>query len=123
MTGNGVMGYRRLASAEVSLGTPLGLLTESGLRARPAQDSTRAALDKVVRDSVRSGPCYVLFSGGRDASLVLALATRAARDNGVPDPIPVTAVYPGDEDADEREWQRLVLDHLEITEQVVISVT
>src|SRR5690625_1146418 len=115
--------YQRLTAAEVNVASPLGAAQRSDGKNAPTHGSTRAALDRVATESVTGGPCYVLFSGGRDSSLVLALATRAARDNGVPDPIPVTAVYPGDEDADEREWQRLVLDHLEITEQVVISVT
>src|SRR5699024_7542541 len=85
--------------------------------------TTRAALDQVVTEAVTTGPCYVLFSGGRDSSLVLALATRAARSHGVADPIPVTAVYPEDAQADESGWQDLVLDHLGIGDRIVLSVT
>ena len=67
--------------------------------------------------------CYVLFSGGRDSSVILAVATAVARSIGAPDPIPVTAVYPGDSGADESEWQELVLHHLGITNRVVIPIT
>ncbi len=115
--------YQRLTAAEIKVGAPLGSVTT---RTRPVREpvySTRAALDRVVADAVTHGPCYVLFSGGRDSSLVLALATRAAREVGVPDPIPVTAIYVGDERADETRWQNLVLEHLGITERIVLSVT
>ena len=104
--------YQRLTDAEVAVASPLG--SGAVVNDDPAPDArtTRAALDAVVTDAVANGPCYVLFSGGRDSSLVLALATRAARQLGVADPIPVTAVYPDDERADESEWQDLVLEHL-----------
>ncbi len=32
------------------------------------------------------GPCFVSFSGGKDSSVVLAAATRAARRSGLADP-------------------------------------
>jgi len=54
-------------------------------------------------------PCYVSFSGGRDSSLVLAVATMAARKAGLEDPIPVTERYPLATKADEDEWQELVI--------------
>ena len=115
--------YQRLTDAEVAVASPLG--SGAAVNDDPAPDArtTRAALDAVVTDAVANGPCYVLFSGGRDSSLVLALATRAARQLGVADPIPVTAVYPDDEPADESEWQDLVLEHLGVTERIVLPVT
>lgn len=76
-----------------------------------------------MTEAVATAPCYVLFSGGRDSSLVLALAVQAARRLGVPDPIPVTALYPGVEEADEASWQELVLAHLGVGERIVVSVT
>ena len=115
--------YQRLLGTEVKIAAPLGSLRPAVRPDQPSVGHTRAALDQVVSAAVTSGPCYVLFSGGRDSSLVLALATRAARDNGVPDPVPVTAVYPGDEQADESRWQEMVLEHLGITERIVLSVT
>src|SRR5690625_5036297 len=115
--------YHRLSAAEVNVAGPLGEARRPDEQDATLLGGTRAALDRVVTESVTGGPCYVLFAGGRDSSLVLALATRAARDNGVPDPVPVTAVYPGDEKADESRWQQLVLEHLGITERIVLSVT
>ncbi|HLV04716.1 asparagine synthase C-terminal domain-containing protein [uncultured Georgenia sp.] len=122
MTGRPVGHYERLTGSELDVVAPLGTMPPVD-RPQPVDGSTRAALEQVVADSVVRGPCYVLFSGGRDSSLVLALATSAARRLGVPDPVPVTAVYPGDEHADESSWQQLVLDHLGITERIVLSIT
>lgn len=113
--------YERLTAAELRVAAPLGLMPPA---ARPHDDgvSTRAAMEQVVTDAVAEGTCYVLFSGGRDSSLVLAMAVDAARRLGVRAPIPVTAVYPGDEQSDETEWQHLVLDHLGISERVVLTI-
>ena len=118
-----MLSYQRLTDTEVGVAAPLG--SGAVVNDDPAPDArtTRAALERAVTDAVSRGPCYVLFSGGRDSSLILALATHAARQLGVPDPIPVTAVYPGDERADEAEWQDLVLQHLGLTERIVLSVT
>lgn len=115
--------YQRLVGTELKIAAPLGSVPAIRLPDQPSGSDTRSALDQVALAAVTSGPCYVLFSGGRDSSLVLALATRAAREAGVPDPIPVTAVYPGDEEADESRWQDLVLQHLGITERIVLPVT
>ncbi|MGH3612589.1 MAG: asparagine synthase-related protein [Pseudonocardia sp.] len=71
---------------------------------------------------VSAPPCMVAFSGGRDSSVVLAAAVSAARREGLPLPIPVTLSYPGVPEVDEAEWQRLVLEHLGISERVVLAV-
>ncbi|WP_168211868.1 asparagine synthase C-terminal domain-containing protein [Ruania zhangjianzhongii] len=116
--------YQRLTDTEVGVAAPLGSVAV--VNDDPAADArtVRAALERAVTDAVSSsGPCYVLFSGGRDSSLILALATHAARQLGADDPVPVTAVYPGDEQADETDWQDLVLEHLGLTERLVLSVT
>lgn len=82
-------------------------------------DHPRAALEAVVKSAMDGArPCFVSFSGGRDSSAVLAVATHVARTNGLPDPIPVTELYPGDPSADESEWQELVLDYLRLREWV-----
>jgi asparagine synthase (glutamine-hydrolysing) len=75
----------------------------------------------IIEPHVLSGPCYVLFSGGRDSSAVLAVATAIAREAGVANPIPVTGVHPTVPDADEDAWQELVLEHLAITDRVVFE--
>lgn len=79
----------------------------------------RAALEIVVKSAVSgSRPCFVAFSGGRDSSAVLAVATHVARANALPDPVPVTEVYPGNRSANESEWQELVVRHLQLREWV-----
>jgi asparagine synthase (glutamine-hydrolysing) len=79
-------------------------------------------LDNVMRPALERSPCLVSFSGGRDSSALLAWAADLARREGHELPIPATLVIPGDSDADETEWQELVLDHVGISERVVITV-
>ncbi len=79
----------------------------------PAPRGTaRTALEGVLLEHLQRGPCVVTFSGGRDSSAVLALAAHVAAREGLPAPIAATHDFPGDPEADEREWQRAVLDHL-----------
>jgi asparagine synthase (glutamine-hydrolysing) len=76
------------------------------------QITPRAALELVSRRALERPPCGVAFSGGRDSSLVLAIATHVARRDGLPDPVPITRVFPGIEEADEHEFQEAVVRHL-----------
>ncbi|WP_454043032.1 asparagine synthase-related protein [Cellulosimicrobium sp. Marseille-Q8652] len=89
----------------------------------PRTGGARRVLERVVRESLASGPTFVGFSGGRDSSLVLAVATHVARRDGLPLPVPLTLTFPGVEGADETEWQDLVLAHLGLRERVVVRVT
>lgn len=82
----------------------------------------REALDAAILPALLRPPCFVSFSGGRDSSAVLAAATALARREGLPEPVPVTEIYPGVDDADESGWQRLVVDHLGLTEWVRLQV-
>lgn len=96
---------------EVSWGYPVGGL---GIVPRAPSDgkSAREVLERVALEALVRPPCAVAFSGGRDSSLVLAVATHVARREQLPPPIPVTKVYPDAPDADERVWQERVLRHL-----------
>jgi asparagine synthetase B (glutamine-hydrolysing) len=58
-----------------------------------------------------------------DSSAVLALAVTAARRLGAPAPIPVTARYPGVSEADENEWQELVIAHLGLDSWLRLTIT
>ncbi|MEA2438124.1 MAG: hypothetical protein QOF65_2680 [Thermoleophilaceae bacterium] len=78
-------------------------------RGRPVE-----ALEVVLSRALERPPCVVAFSGGRDSSALLALATRVARREGHEPPIAVTQYFPGAPDSDEREWQELVIRHLEL---------
>ncbi|HEY1358343.1 MAG TPA: asparagine synthase-related protein [Thermoleophilaceae bacterium] len=72
----------------------------------------RVALEQAVVPALERPPCVVSFSGGRDSSAVLAVATHVARREGLPLPIPATLRFPGVPEADESSWQELVLRHL-----------
>jgi asparagine synthase (glutamine-hydrolysing) len=71
-----------------------------------------AALEAAILPALRRAPCLVSFSGGRDSSLVLAVATRLARREGLPDPIAASNLVPAAEASDESRWQELVVAHL-----------
>lgn len=83
---------------------------ESDVRAQTARD----ALEQVVLRGLQRQPCGVAFSGGRDSSLILAVAAHVARREGLPDPIPLTRRFPGVAESDESEWQELVVRHLRL---------
>jgi hypothetical protein len=79
---------------------------------RGGHTDPRAALEAAMRAPLTRTPCVVSFSGGRDSSAVLAVATAAARREGLPDPVPVTLRFPGVASTDESRWQELVVAHL-----------
>jgi asparagine synthase (glutamine-hydrolysing) len=72
----------------------------------------RATLERLVARALERPPCGVAFSGGRDSSLVLAVATHVARREGLPDPVPLTKLFPDAPDTFESDWQELVVGHL-----------
>ncbi|WP_162606523.1 asparagine synthase-related protein [Jiangella asiatica] len=113
--------YYRLSAFELATSwvpgvRPLGPLPDT-------VSSARIAFESAVRPALLRPPCYVSFSGGRDSSAVLAVATHIARREGLADPVPVTEVYPGIDAADESHWQRLVIDHLGLHEWTRISIS
>jgi asparagine synthase (glutamine-hydrolysing) len=65
----------------------------------------------------------VSFSGGLDSSVVLALAVRAARDHGLPEPVPVSLRFPGVPAADERHWQELTVARLRLGDWERIEIS
>jgi asparagine synthase (glutamine-hydrolysing) len=85
-------------------------------------ESPRAVLDRLLLAHLDRSPCLVAFSGGRDSSVLLAAAVTLARKEGLPLPIPITLSYPDVPDAEESRWQGAVLDHLGITDRVVLTV-
>jgi asparagine synthase (glutamine-hydrolysing) len=91
----------------------------------PATDPTESArrtLERVVLESVRRAPAGVAFSGGRDSSLVLAVATHVARREGLPEPVPVSRVFPDVVESEEEAWQEAVVRHLGLTEWERITI-
>ncbi|PYG00687.1 asparagine synthase (glutamine-hydrolysing) [Georgenia satyanarayanai] len=82
---------------------------------------TRQVLEEILLTALSTTPCYVLFSGGRDSSALLALAVHVARREGLPAPVPVTVRHPAAPESDETRWQELVLAHLRLPGQVVLE--
>jgi asparagine synthase (glutamine-hydrolysing) len=80
------------------------------------------ALSEVIRGALLREPCVVSFSGGRDSSAVLALATAVAREAGLAEPVPVTLRFAGVESTEESGWQQLVIDHLGLREWEIVTV-
>jgi hypothetical protein len=88
------------------------------LPAAPPGLTARAALEAAMVRALHRPPCVVSFSGGRDSSALLALATHVARREGLPLPIPISLRFPGCEAADEDSWQELVVRHLGISDWI-----
>ena len=96
--------------------------TEALPRPAVGQADPRVALEHVVGEALRNPPCGVAFSGGRDSSAVLAIATHVARREGLADPVPITRVFPDAPAADEGQWQELVVGHLELADWQRVSI-
>lgn len=112
-----------LTSLELATNKVLGLDAATLSLPSAASDLTTVeALEASVLPAVARPPCVVTFSGGRDSSLVLAIATRVARRNGFPDPIPATIRFVAIEAAEESRWQELVIRHLGLENWVTRDV-
>ncbi len=116
--------FVRLSPVETQLGFPFEPRTfgPSVLSREPDRRAARAVLEDILQDALSAGACYVTFSGGRDSSALLAVAVHVARRNGLPLPIPVTAVHPEAPASDEAPWQHLVLSHLGISERLIVEI-
>ncbi len=112
-----------LRPLELAVGTPLGFDPP-----RQAWGPTHptvspvAALEDELSAALARPPCLVSFSGGRDSSGLLALAAKLSREKGLPAPIPVTMLFPGDSAAEESEWQTTVVRELGLDDWVRIEV-
>ena len=111
-----------LTAIEVAAGFAIGGSVAPGRPIRPSDDTPFAALTTAIEPHVGAGRCAVAFSGGRDSSLVLAAAARAARRTGAEPPAAVTVRYPHLPETDEAHWQELVVRHLGIDEWIRIDV-
>jgi asparagine synthetase B (glutamine-hydrolysing) len=88
-----------------------------------ATETVSEAFEAALRPALRRSPCLVSFSGGRDSSAVLALATALARREGLPDPVPATHRIAGAPGADEADWQERVVAHLELADWLRLEWT
>lgn len=101
---------------EVISGFPRGSVAGEALEVPSHGPSPGGALRAAVLPALCRPPCVVAFSGGRDSSAVLAVATTVAREEGLPDPVPVSLRFPRSAASQESDWQRLVVEHLQLKE-------
>jgi hypothetical protein len=104
-----------LTRLERAAGVALGAQPMAPLPDGPT-GSARVALERVVARFLERTPCVVSFSGGRDSSAVLAVATHVARREGLPLPIPFTFRFPDKPLTEESDWQEHVVTHLGLEE-------
>ncbi len=106
-----------LSPLEVAVGSVFGPDLEPPPLPEPEVGvSPREALEESVLAALLRPPCGVSFSGGRDSSLVLAVATHVARREGLALPIPLTHLFPAVPDSREDGWQELVVRALGIAD-------
>jgi Asparagine synthase len=98
-------------------GTRAGELPES-TGVTPLQAMEEAILPALLRE-----PCLVSFSGGRDSSAVLAVATALARREGLALPVPASNLFPAQRETDETRWQERMVRHLDLEDWVRIEHT
>src|SRR4051812_46341686 len=87
----------------------------------PSSLTPLAAIEDALRPHLADPPCAVAFSGGRDSSALLAVATRLARREGFDDPLPAT-IRSHFRPNDEAVWQELVIAHLGLNDWHRIAV-
>jgi hypothetical protein len=109
----------RLSPLEIASGWVLGTDADALFGEEQEADETPlAALERVILPALLRPPCLVSFSGGRDSSAVLAVASHLARREGLPLPVPATQRFPNAPDTQEAEWQERVVVHLRLQEWV-----
>ena len=108
-------GYYRVSDYELATGWISGFHSSQPYVA-PTGRTARAGFEAALLSALQRSPCIVAFSGGRDSSAVLAVATQVARREGLPDPVPATHDFAGTDRADERAYQEALIRHLQLRE-------
>lgn len=84
--------------------------------------SVLGVMEELLLPALSHPPCTVAFSGGRDSSAILAVATSVARRHGLDDPIPITLRSAGHPRTWENEWQELMVRHLGLRDWTTIPL-
>lgn len=91
--------------------------------AEPSGDANaREVLEELLLPALESPPCFVGFSGGRDSSALLSLATVLARKHGLVDPVPLAMRFEDYAETDETEWQEMMIDHLGLRRWEILPI-
>lgn len=101
-----------LSALEIAIGLVFGEATDDERDPTGAREQPLEALEAIILPALKRPPCLVSFSGGRDSSAVLAVATALARREGLALPIAGTNRFSDAPQAEESEWQELVVRHL-----------
>jgi len=102
-----------LTPLEVAAGLVLGGNRPAELPDPGGRDPVEA-FEAALLPALARPPCLVSFSGGRDSSTVLALATALARREGLAPPLPATHRIPTAAESAESEWQERVVRWLRL---------
>jgi asparagine synthase (glutamine-hydrolysing) len=111
-----------LTDVDVAGGIVLGFERDDPLKVDPDAPSPRKAFENALAGALTRPPCVVSFSGGRDSSALLALATTVSRREGLPLPVPVTMRFPSAPDTDESDWQEATVRHLGLDDWVKLDL-
>lgn len=115
----GALNTLGLTDLDVATGMVLG--TAGDEEPVASHDHPLKVLEAIARDLLTRARCVVAFSGGRDSSALLAVLLEVARREGLPEPIAVTARWPGDAASDEREWQERVAAELRLRQWEIVT--
>lgn len=111
-----------LAPLDLAIGSPLGHVRPPPRVRELRPNDPRRALEEVVLGGLRRPPCVVAFSGGRDSSLILTVATDLAREHGLSLPIPVTRRFSDAPKTEEASWQEEVIRHLRLADWIRVEL-
>jgi asparagine synthase (glutamine-hydrolysing) len=106
---------------ELATGLALGTNAAIVPLPEPGAASAREVLEAELVPALSRPPCVMSFSGGRDSSAMLALATSVARREGLPDPIPLTWRFPAHPAMNESQWQEQVISRLGLREWEILK--
>lgn len=112
-----------LTSLEIASGLVLGTVGTEPLPEEGKGLAPLDALERAMLPALSRPPCLVSFSGGRDSSAVLAVATAVARRQGLPTPVPITLRFTDAPASEEAEWQEMVIRALGIGDWIRLQVS
>jgi hypothetical protein len=111
-----------LSPVDVIAGVPLGPARPMAVDTPGQPTDPWSALEQALVPALAAPPLAVSFSGGRDSSLLLAVAMSAARLHGLPPPVAITMRFPHAVGSQESDWQELVIRELGVADWEVLEL-